>query len=162
MKMTRKLVLVFGVVGVCAVNGAFAGGMFSMDGSISTEDSSEMMPVDDAHIIIRSNNMGTISLKDDSHPMHGATGSCSGTMLMAKGNLTGSGYCTYKDSSGDSSIVLFTATAMNDKGGTSGTWEMLGGTGKYADSTGGGSYNAIPNEDRTASVNTITGKLTLK
>ncbi|MBX2880972.1 MAG: hypothetical protein KTR32_13605 [Granulosicoccus sp.] len=162
MKLRTKISLPVGVLSMVVLSSAVAGDMRSMDGTISTQDSTEMMPVDDAHIVIRSNNSGTIAFSDETHPMHGATGGCSGTMLMAKGNLTGGGYCTYKDTAGDSSIVKFTATGMNEKGGTSGTWEMVGGTGKYIGATGGGTYNAVPNEERTASVNTITGDLKLK
>ncbi len=139
-------------------NSGFASEAFSMDGTVNNKDNGTMIPLDKMHIIIRSNTEGVISLKDEANPLHGASGSCSGTMLIVKGQINGGGYCTYKDSDGDSSIVSFTATAVDKAGVNMGDWELVGGTGKYASASGSGKFSSAPNADRTASVNTISGE----
>lgn len=139
-------------------NSAYASELFSMDGTVNNKDNGTIIPLDEMHIIVKSSTEGTISLKDEANPLHGASGSCSGTMLIAKGQINGGGYCTYKDADGDSSIVSFTATAVDKAGVNMGDWELVGGTGKYASANGSGKFSSAPNADRTASVNTISGE----
>lgn len=154
--------VVFGLFVTHLMTPAFAGNMFDSTGEIANKDSTQMIPIDDNQVVIKSDNQGTITTVDPNNPINGATGGCSGTMLLSMGKLTGGGYCTYEDADGDTSIVSFTSAGMNDKGGNSGTWMMVGGTGKYMGATGGGDFSATPNKDRTASVNSITGKIVLK
>ncbi len=161
-KMKKIFSLMLSVTAISWLTTSVAGDTFDSSGTVANKDSTQMIPIDENQIVIKSNNQGTISTKDPASPTNGATGSCSGTMLLSMGKLSGGGYCTYKDGDGDTSIVSFTATGLNDKGGNSGRWMMVGGTGKYLGATGGGEYSAIPNEDRTESQNTITGEIRLK
>ena len=160
MKMIYPLLLSVTTVGWLTTS--VAGDTFDSSGTVANKDSTKMIPIDENQIVIKSDNQGTISTKNSANPINGATGSCSGTMLLSMGKLSGGGYCTYKDADGDTSIVSFTASGLNDKGGNSGRWMMVGGTGKYLGATGGGDYSAIPNEDRTESVNAISGEIRLK
>lgn len=159
MKITKSIILLITTANFYLISPAIAGDNYSMDGLIKTQDSSEAMPVDDNHILMKLSNSGTITLNDEKNPMHGATGSCSATVLVAMGKLNGSGYCSYKDSSGDSAIVSFSASSLNDKGGTNGSWEIVGGTGKYAKATGSGEYSSVPNAEQTESMNTLVGNI---
>ena len=143
----KNIVLLIISVNLYLIGPAIAGESFSMDGLIKDQDSSDAMPVDDNHILMKLNNSGTITLNDEKNPMHGATGSCSATVLVAMGKPTGGGYCTYKDTSGDSAIVSVSVSSLNDKGGTNGSWEIVGGTGKYAKAAGTGEYSTVPNTE---------------
>lgn len=145
----------------CATT-AIAGKTFDSGGEINSNDSTQMIPISDNLLVIKSDNQGTITTADPENPLNGATGGCSGTMLLSMGKLTGGGYCTYTDADGNTAITSFTGSSLNDKGGNSGAWTMVGGTGKYIGATGGGDYSSTPNEDRTESVTKITGEIVLK
>lgn len=85
---------------------------------------------------------------DPSAPLHLASGECVGSFLMvAEGKTSASGYCSRKDKDGD---------ALNEEwitsGGGVGTSKLVGGTGKFAKTTGSWKWQHNPLHGTTAVV----------
>lgn len=139
-----------------------AGESLSMKGQIANQETGGVQPVGENYMVVTVANRGTVRLNDKSNPMHDATGQCAGSVLVDKGQPTGSGYCTYTDPSGDISIVTWSTKSINEKGGNAGTWQLVGGTGKYAKASGSGTYSSEPSADRTTSINSIDGSLEIQ
>lgn len=149
-------------MGLLTALGLLAGGVQAMDGveismqgQINNVGESEREPFGKALMRLTTANNGTIQLKDDNAPIHAAAGSCSGTLLIKSGIPEGGGYCCYKDSTGDVLVVKWKAQRLNQDGGNDGTWEAMGGTGKYLEAKGGGSYHSVANKDGIGSTNHI-------
>ena len=71
---------------------------------------------------------------DANHPLNDASGDCDGGCVMnAEGDGECLGSCTWADKDGD--LAFFTWSGV-----TSGTWKFRGGTGKYAEATGKGTW----------------------
>ena len=71
---------------------------------------------------------------DPGSPLNRASGDCDGACVAAAdGNATCMGSCTWLDSEGD--VAFFTWN-----GATEGSWSLKGGTGKYAEASGEGTW----------------------
>jgi hypothetical protein len=91
----------------------------------------------DGSSIAMFNLKGFVIVNDQSNPWHGAIMDCNGIgAYAADGSMqTMGGTCMLIDSDGDVQRLPWQAT-----GPDGGTWEAAGGTGKYANMTGSGTY----------------------
>ena len=73
---------------------------------------------------------------DPGNPLNRASGDCDGACVAgADGNPTCMGSCSWVDTDGD--LAFFTWS-----GATEGEWRLEGGTGKYAEASGQGTWKA--------------------
>ena len=158
--INRKSVSGFLLVLACSPLAAVAG-QFSMEGTSNNKENPTVKTLADNLMIVQTSNSGTLNLNDANNPLNGATGGCTGTVLVVDGKPSGSGFCTYQDPDGDVSIVRWEAVSLNESGGNNGKWQLAGGTGKYANAYAMGEYSSVSNEDRTEAVNSISGTLSL-
>jgi hypothetical protein len=83
-------------------------------------------------------NRQIASIEDPKHPLNGASGDCDGACVIgADKKSVCMGSCTWVDRGGD--IAFFTWDGA-DQGG----WKLLGGSGKYKDATGEGTWKSGP------------------
>jgi hypothetical protein len=90
------------------------------------------------------NLKGFVIVSDRSNPWHGELMDCNGIgAYAADGSMqTMGGTCMIMDSDGDVQRLPWEAT-----GPQGGTWEIAGGTGKFANMTGSGTYRSGPLAD---------------
>lgn len=136
-----------------------AGESYSMEGRGDNEGVNAVMPVDEGRVVVHVWSNVTLTLEDTSNPVHGATGICSGSVLVASGESEGSGLCTYEATGGGTLIVRWTNESINERGGNSGTWELIGGSGRWAEATASGTFSDTPDDAGATSTNYITGDL---
>lgn len=90
-------------------------------------------------------------------PFASLAGPCFGTTLIDAGEVSGDGYCSYTDADGDMVLMQWQAMGLTEEGRTTGEWSVRAGTGKWADASGGGSFDAGgEGEDYT---NKVTGEV---
>ena len=82
-----------------------------------------------------------VSRNDAGSPMFNLFGMrCIGLVeVLSKDTWNDRGTCTYTDKDGDNIFTPFNGNS-NGKGGERGTYEVIGGTGKFAGITGSGEY----------------------
>ena len=97
---------------------------------------------------------------DPDNPMASSTGPCVGTVLVDAGRVSGGGLCHFTDADGDSWIVEWRADGLSDAGLTLGDWQIVAGTGKWQEATGGGRFEAGQSPDG-AYINNVTGAFVL-
>ena len=121
--------------GETRVSGFYAAAPAGSTVAVSKEDGSS---------IAMFNLKGFVMVNDQSNPWHGALMDCNGAgAYAADGSMqTLGGTCMLIDSDGDVQRLPWQATG--DEGGT---WEAAGGTGKYANMTGSGTYVSGPLPD---------------
>lgn len=92
---------------------------------------------EDGSSIAMFNLKGFVIVNDHSNPWHGAMMDCNGIGAYAADGAmqTMGGTCMLVDADGDVQRLPWRAT-----GATGGTWEAAGGTGKYENMTGSGTY----------------------
>jgi hypothetical protein len=84
----------------------------------------------------RMKDMGFMTADDPANPLRQASMVCMGTVINAKDGtqIRGSGYCDSVDADGDVAFYWWRGGA---KGGN---WGFMGGTGKWTNVEGGGTY----------------------
>jgi len=92
---------------------------------------------EDGSSVVMFNLKGFVIVDGKSNPWHGQIMDCNGIGAYATdGSMkTMGGTCMLTDADGDVQRLPWRATS-----GQGGTWESAGGTGKYANMTGGGTY----------------------
>ena len=157
--MTAK-VLLAAIAAACMATPVLAE-TYSANGIGMGSSATEQMPVREDLVVVHSQtSYDGFKMEDEANPMSGLSGSCFGAVLAEAGAISGSGNCHYSDVDGDMTAVAWTATGMDEAGRTMGTWELLGGTGKWDGASGGGDFNAGVGEDGTYT-NEITGEVML-
>lgn len=118
------------------------------------------MPLSETLVMVHATSMyDRFETEDPNNPFASATGPCFGAILIDKGAVSGEGLCHYTDGDGDMAAVTWVANGMSAEGRTQGEWSVLGGTGKWASITGGGTFDA--GGDGAAYTNIITGEVTM-
>ena len=91
--------------------------------------------------------------EDSTAPYHLAAGECGGTLLTtADGKIQGWGHCARKDKDGD---VLNEAWVLPLGTEPKGTWKNVGGTGKYANAAGTGSFEVVMSQGKMGAVHWV-------
>ncbi len=101
--------------------------------------SSDVTPLSEEANLLRTQSRSVLMADDPELPFHLSNQDCAGTYLLdANGQVdTGRGYCDVID--GDSDIWWLSWTTKGDDG----TWEVMGGTGKYDGMTGSGTSKVL-------------------
>jgi hypothetical protein len=87
---------------------------------------------------------------DPNSTYHLAAGECGGTLITAAdGTIQGGGNCSRKDKDGDIYHEQWTFPAGKE---FKGTWKLVGGTGKYSNATGAGSWEVVMSQGKMAAV----------
>lgn len=121
----------------------------------------EAMPLADGLILVKAtSNYERFETDNPDNPFASATGPCFGSMVVKAGVPSGGGHCHYTDADGGMVVVKWTAEALTDTGMTQGTWMIEGGTARWAEITGGGTFLAGTNAAGQYS-NAITGELSV-
>lgn len=133
---------------------------FDAKGTGTGTSMNEAIPIHDGLVVVKVSSMydGFDSEIAD-NALATAKGPCYGTMIIDKGAVSGGGACNYTDADGDAIVMRWTPTGLNDEGRTVGTWELIGGTGKWMGASGGGNFNAGGDGDEYT--NMVTGEVTM-
>ena len=86
---------------------------------------------------------------------------CAACHTMGAG-AEGSGVCTWTDADGDTWYGPWAVNGMTPDRAALGTWNVSGGTGKFATATGGGTFTTLTNPDTGDSKLDVLGSVTLK
>ena len=133
---------------------------FDAKGTGSGTNMNEVMPIHDGLVVVKVNSIykGFDTYVAD-NALATAKGPCYGTMIIDKGSVSGGGACNYTDADGDAVVISWTPSGFGDEGRTIGTWQLIGGTGKWMGASGGGDFNA--GGDGDGYTNMVTGEITL-
>lgn len=97
----------------------------------------DVLELDEGHSLAWWRGEGVYFDDDPSAVDHMSTGECAGTYeFMPDESYTVTGFCTYTDRDGDKHFVKWWEGSDMEEG----RYEYIGGTGKYAGATGGGTY----------------------
>jgi len=159
--MTRYCLIPATLCILCA-GGAVAETTWNQPGKGTGVTKASTVEIAEGHSLMQiSSTYDTVEMQDASHPMHGAAGPCFGSVEISGTAVSGSGVCAFTDSGGDKVVLHWTADAMEASGAMAGNWTLTGGTGKWAEAEGGGTYSSLADPASGTFVNTITSKLTL-
>ncbi|WP_323766594.1 hypothetical protein [Antarctobacter sp.] len=121
---------------------------------------STAMPASESLIVVHATSTYERFESDNANsPFASASGPCFGAILINKGAVSGEGLCRYTDADEEVAVVKWMAKGLSAEGRTQGEWMVLGGTGKWASITGGGTFDAGGEGD--AYTNKITGEVTM-
>ena len=133
---------------------------FDAKGTGTGTSMNEAIPIHDGLVVVKvSSNYDGFETSAADNALATAKGPCFGTMIIDKGAVSGGGACNYTDDDDDAIVMRWTPTGFNDEGRTLGTWELIGGTGKWMGASGNGEFNA--GGDGDAYTNMVTGEVTM-
>ena len=136
----------------------FAGG-----GKISGTSTSEVTPIAEGHMVMHLvSAYETFEMSAPDHPYNGMTGTCFGSAEVRVPAASGTGKCVFTNDAGDASVTEYTIKGMQADGAMVGSWVVVGGTGKFAGATGGGSFHTVTDNATGRFENTVDGALILK
>ncbi|SDZ43218.1 hypothetical protein SAMN05444004_11466 [Jannaschia faecimaris] len=119
------------------------------------------MPVSEDLVVVHANTEYTGFEGDNpDNPMTSFKGPCFGSILIKAGVVSGGGNCQYTDGDGEMAVVTWNADGMSAEGRTQGTWEIVGGSGKWAAANGGGRFDA-GTDDQGGYTNKVTGEINM-
>ena len=96
--------------------------------------------------------------KGPGNPFAGIHGPCFGAMELERNRLSGTGYCSFTDGRGEALALRWRALAPVARG-YRGTWEVLGGSGWWADTRGSGTYVYLMDPETRRFNTGITGEI---
>ena len=105
------------------------------------QNSPEIVELADGRSLLRTSNSGVYVADDPTGPFHLATQDCRGTVVIGTDDSPpiNRGYCDCVDADGDVWWISYTNNL------DTGSWRILGGTGKFAGMEGGGSTEFLLN-----------------
>lgn len=146
---------------ILAANPAFAETFSSGAVGMGTS-SNEPMPIAEGHIVMRTSGSYESFEVEAGHPLEGASGPCFGAVEIMGSDVSGGGNCVYETSSGDKAVMIWTATGLGADGALTGDWTVSGGSGAWANASGGGTFSSLTDPDTGKFANTITGDITIE
>lgn len=156
-----------GIMIFVAITGALAAGSASAEtysgGAVGHGTSAgATMSLSETHIVLHSESMYESFDVAPGHPLEGATGPCFGAIEIKAGQVAGSGRCVYDTASGETAVMIWTATGLGENGAITGEWSISGGTGGWAAASGGGTFSSSTDPATGKFANTITGDITIE
>jgi hypothetical protein len=152
------------VLGLCI--GAQAAGaqqVFGGAGKISGTSTPEVTALAEGHMVVHLvSAYENFEMSVPDHPYNGMTGKCFGSVEVRVPGANGGGNCVFSNDAGETSITAFAIKGMAADGAMVGSWSVIGGTGKFAGATGGGSFHSLTDNATGKFVNTVDGALVLK
>lgn len=138
----KRLLSIMGLAALVTASGAMAETVMVKGTGMGSSDSMQM-PVSDGLVVVHNRtSYDGFDTEDPESPFASLSGSCFGATLVEAGAVSGSGNCHYTDADGDQAVMAWTATGMSEEGRVSGDWSVVGGTGKWAEASGGGTFDA--------------------
>ena len=133
---------------------------FDAKGTGTGTSMNEAVPIHDGLVLVKVSSMYDGFETDMAdNALATAKGPCFGTMIIDKGAVSGGGACNYTGADGEAIVISWTPSGFNDEGRTLGTWEVIGGTGKWMEASGGGDFNAGGEGDDYTNI--VTGEVNL-
>lgn len=132
----------------------------TVNGTGTGTSMSEPMPVSEGVVALKIEAMyDGFDSDDPDTPLSGLKGPCFGAGLIDQGKVSGEGLCRYTDADDEVVLMKWIATGMSAEGRTTGDWEIMGGTGKWASASGGGTFDG--GTTTGSYTNNITGEITM-
>lgn len=122
----------------------------------------EAMPIGEGHMVMRTSGAYEMFEVAAGHPLEGASGPCFGAVEVKGMEVSGGGNCVYDTASGDKAIMMWKATGLGADGALTGDWSVSGGSGAWANASGGGTFSSLTDPATGKFVNTITGDITME
>lgn len=146
---------------LAALGGTVSAGTYDAAATGHGTSASTQVPVADGFVLIHVvTDYERFETADAGHPMAGLSGPCFGAVMVREGAVSGGGTCHYTDPAGGSAVLAWTPDGMSEGGRMLGTWSIVGGTGRWAEATGEGRFDAGL-DAAGAYTNLVTGELTL-
>ncbi|MHA3980401.1 hypothetical protein ACW9UR_22240 [Halovulum sp. GXIMD14794] len=151
---------------LCAIGCLVAAPAFAESWTVNAvgqaDDMSTMHQVAEGHMIMQTHSVYTAMVDaDPSNPLHGATGPCFGAMEIKPPEIAGDGRCVYTSADGDMISIGWQVTGMTESGGSTGTWTLMGGSGRFEGSSGGGEFEVTNDMEAKTETNKVSGEITL-
>lgn len=140
---------------------AFGGGAsYDVSGSTVGKSDNKIVPMSETQLYIDLNSQYTLA--DNGTPLAGMNGDCMGYMEVMVGiGAKGSGVCVWADADGDTWFGPWTVSGMGADGTSAGTWYVSGGTGKFENANGGGTFGSRTNPETGETALDVSGSVTL-
>ena len=146
-----------GTVGVHAAETYDAGGV----GKGTNQTTIEV--VSEGHVLMHTvSAYESVVTTDASSPYNGMTGKCWGAVEIKVPGASGGGNCAFVNAAGEKNFTAWTVKGLGKDGALVGTWTAVGGTGKYQNASGGGTFSSLADRTGGTFVNKIEGALILK
>lgn len=159
--MNRFQLMAIAVIACTA--GAEAAETYNAGGVAKGKNQTTIEIVSEGHMLMHTvSTYGSFQATDSGSPYDGMTGKCWGAVEIKVPGASGGGNCAFTNASGDKNFNSWSVKGLGKDGALLGTWTVLGGTGKYQNASGGGTFNSLADRNTGMFVNTIEGALTLK
>lgn len=134
---------------------------FDASGIGGGPDRTEGFPISGDHRVVMARTDYEPFVADDPEsPMNGLAGPCFGEIDVRGEAASGDGYCLFDDPEGARAVIGWTAEGATETGFT-GTWTLLGGSGRWAGGTGGGTFATTRDAEAQTLQNRVEGEITL-
>ncbi|MGJ8617504.1 MAG: hypothetical protein ACSHWS_11740 [Sulfitobacter sp.] len=132
--------------------------------SVTTGQTNNVVhPINEGRMIVFTNTEYTANDQDGAGTLlTGMTGKCSGTIDLEPPAASGQGHCLFTTTAGDIAFTKWVATGMTAEGAIAGDWSSVGGTGAFANATGGGTFVSATDPATGKTQNTISGSVELQ
>lgn len=126
------------------------------------DNRSTIRPItDDRTVVMALTEYEIIEGLEADNPLAGLSGPCFGMFEIAGEAVSGGGYCTFDDPDGARAVIRWTAEQAASPSEMGGAWTLLGGSGRWAGATGGGTYELVSDPDTGLFTNQVSGEITL-
>lgn len=133
------------------------------DGTATGQSTSEVVEFGPDHSVVSSRtSYSKFAMADETHPLNQMTGPCFGTMELRGGSVQGNGVCVLDGLEGDRVLLGWIARRLDPNGRVAGYWTVNGGTGRWLQASGGGTFLSEVNRANGTATNTIKGAVTLR
>lgn len=131
-------------------------------GTVTGQAASTITALSDGHMIMFTpSTHNAFDMAVDGHPFADMSGDCNGTMEINGPSARGSGHCIYENAAGENMVVNWIARQLGADGGFHGDWIVVGGTGRMAGASGGGSFVSVTDQSTGSQTVTLSGALSL-
>ena len=143
--------------------GAHAGETYNAGGVAKGTNQTTIEVVSEGHMLMHTvSTYESLETTDANSPYNGMTGKCWGAVEIKVPGASGAGNCAFVNAAGEKNFTAWTVKGLGKDGALVGTWAALGGTGKYQNASGGGTFSSLTDRSGGTFVNRIEGALTLK
>lgn len=131
-----------------------------IDVSAKAEDKSQFVPTGaNGGVLNFLFDFQPMESRIDGDPLAGAAGSCFGLGKSNNGLTLGEGYCAFTDPAGENLVMHW---YMEPAAEVHGSWQFVGGSGKWAAAAGGGFFYDTPDTRGGAPATTFAGQVSFE
>ena len=155
--MTR--IALAAVLAVCPA--LAAAGAIDAAGTAKGQSTTTMTQISEGHMVMNANTeFSGFAAADPGNPMNNMSGPCFGAVEVKMGAASGGGLCDWTDGT-DRALISWMAESIDAEGRMYGAWSVKGGTGPWANASGGGMFTSLTDRSTGATENTVTGAISL-